>query len=65
MFFQGAGLLGLFGCVLLKERGFLNVYVTDVSEARLQHVSKFGGLAFNLNGSSQTSRVSSDAPCGS
>ncbi|KAK2182527.1 hypothetical protein NP493_352g06042 [Ridgeia piscesae] len=61
---QGAGLLGLFGCVLLKERGFLNVYVTDVNEARLQHVSKFGGLAFNLNGSSQTSRVSSDAPCG-
>ncbi|KAI0215968.1 hypothetical protein LSAT2_031969 [Lamellibrachia satsuma] len=61
---QGAGLLGLFGCVLLKERGFLNIYVTDVQEARLQHVSQFGGLAFHLNGASQSSIVSSDGPFG-
>ena len=40
---QGAGLLGLFGCALLRNRGWQRVVVVDTNSARLELVPKFGG----------------------
>lgn len=40
---QGAGLLGLLGCALLKSKGWRRVVVVDVSEQRLGLVTAFGG----------------------
>lgn len=40
---QGAGLLGLFGCALLREKGWQRVVVVDNNPARLELVPAFGG----------------------
>jgi putative phosphonate catabolism associated alcohol dehydrogenase len=40
---QGAGLLGLFGCSLLRERGWQRVVVVDTNPARLELAPAFGG----------------------
>jgi putative phosphonate catabolism associated alcohol dehydrogenase len=40
---QGAGLLGLFGCALLREKGWQRVLVVDTNPARLELVPAFGG----------------------
>ncbi|MBK9384928.1 MAG: alcohol dehydrogenase catalytic domain-containing protein [Planctomycetes bacterium] len=40
---QGAGMLGLYGCALLRSRGVARVVVVDVDPRRLAHVSAFGG----------------------
>ena len=42
--FQGAGLLGLYGCALLKEQGFAEVFCSEVNTKRLSMVEKFGGI---------------------
>jgi putative phosphonate catabolism associated alcohol dehydrogenase len=42
---QGAGLLGLYGCALLHERGVSQVFCVEVSDARLEYVPLFGGVA--------------------
>jgi threonine dehydrogenase-like Zn-dependent dehydrogenase len=40
---QGAGLLGLHGCALLRAAGVGRVIVVDTDEARLGRVADFGG----------------------
>lgn len=40
---QGAGLLGLLGCALLKSKGWRRIVVVDISERRLGLVTAFGG----------------------
>jgi putative phosphonate catabolism associated alcohol dehydrogenase len=40
---QGAGMLGLYGCALLRSRGVARVVVVDVAPERLEHVPAFGG----------------------
>ena len=40
--FQGAGLVGIYACAYLKEKGFEQVYCTDISPKRLLHTHKFG-----------------------
>ena len=40
---QGAGLLGLHGCALLRAAGVERVIVVDTDEARLARVAEFGG----------------------
>jgi len=40
---QGAGMLGLYACALLRERGVTHVYCADVDRARLAWVPRFGG----------------------
>ncbi|CAH1233805.1 SORD [Branchiostoma lanceolatum] len=40
---QGAGLLGLYACALLRERGYERVFCTDLNEERLKLVPGFGG----------------------
>jgi putative phosphonate catabolism associated alcohol dehydrogenase len=40
---QGAGLLGLFGCALLREKGWRRVVVVDTNVDRLGLVPAFGG----------------------
>ena len=40
---QGAGLLGLFGCALLRQKGWQRVVVVDTNPARLELVPAFGG----------------------
>ena len=42
---QGAGLLGLHGCVLLRAAGVERVIVVDTDTARLSRVQAFGGEA--------------------
>jgi threonine dehydrogenase-like Zn-dependent dehydrogenase len=41
---QGAGLLGLYGAILLRTRGVPNVYVVDPSASRLDRVRDFLGV---------------------
>jgi threonine dehydrogenase-like Zn-dependent dehydrogenase len=41
---QGAGLLGLYGCALLKTSGWKQVLVVDRQPARLLAVPQFGGV---------------------
>ena len=45
--FQGAGLLGIYGCAILKEAGYGKVYVSDIIEARLEQAAKFGAIPIN------------------
>lgn len=42
---QGAGLLGLHGCALLRAAGVRRVIVVDTDEVRLARVAEFGGEA--------------------
>ncbi len=44
---QGAGLLGLYTCALLHERGVPHVFCIDIQEERLAQVSAFGGIPIN------------------
>ena len=44
---QGAGLVGIYTCALLREKGVGAVYVTDVSDARLRLIEDFGGIPFD------------------
>lgn len=44
---QGAGLLGLHGCALLRTAGVERVIVVDTDEARLACVADFGGEAMH------------------
>lgn len=41
---QGAGLLGLYACALLHERGVEHVFCVDIQEQRLAHIERFGGI---------------------
>ena len=41
----GAGLLGLYGCALLRAAGVERVVVVDTDAARLKMVPRFGGIA--------------------
>jgi putative phosphonate catabolism associated alcohol dehydrogenase len=40
---QGAGLLGIYGCALLRARGVARVVVVDTEPARLALAARFGG----------------------
>ncbi len=41
---QGAGLLGLYACALLHERGVEHVFCVDIQEQRLAQIERFGGI---------------------
>ncbi|WP_438479741.1 zinc-binding dehydrogenase [Oleiharenicola lentus] len=41
---QGAGLLGIYACALLQQRGVKRVFCTDLSDQRLALVREFGGI---------------------
>ena len=41
---QGAGMLGLYGCALLRAKGVERVIVVDTDSARLELVKQFGGI---------------------
>lgn len=43
---QGAGLLGIYGCTLLRQRGWKRVLVVDPNPARLEFARAFGGEPF-------------------
>ncbi len=40
---QGAGMLGIYGCALLRARGVVRVVVVDTNPSRLELVAAFGG----------------------
>ena len=44
---QGAGMLGLYGCALLKARGVETVFCADILAARLQIAEAFGAIPLN------------------
>lgn len=44
---QGAGLLGLYACAMLKEQGVQHVFCVDVKPERLSLVEHFGGTPIN------------------
>ena len=46
---QGAGMLGLYGCALLRERGVGHVFCVDVNPERVDMAAQFGVTAINLN----------------
>jgi threonine dehydrogenase-like Zn-dependent dehydrogenase len=41
---QGAGLLGLYGCALLRERSVEHVFGIDIQPQRLAQIEHFGGI---------------------
>lgn len=51
---QGDGMLGLYGCALLKELGFEKVYCSGNQKARSDLITKFGAIPLD-NGKSLTS----------
>lgn len=55
---QGAGLLGLYGCAILRERGFKHVWCMDIDQNRLLMVPRFGGIPSNSN----TYQMNDDGP---
>ena len=46
---QGAGLLGLYGCALLRAKGVPRVVVVDAHPSRLERVPAFGGEPAELS----------------
>jgi putative phosphonate catabolism associated alcohol dehydrogenase len=44
---QGAGLLGLYACALLKEQGLEQVFCADINDDRLKRVTAFGAIPIN------------------
>jgi putative phosphonate catabolism associated alcohol dehydrogenase len=44
---QGGGLLGLYGCALLRDRGVPDVFCTEVDPRRLELIERFGGTAID------------------
>jgi putative phosphonate catabolism associated alcohol dehydrogenase len=44
---QGAGLLGLYACTLLRERGVEHVFCVDIRDQRLDQIHRFGGIAID------------------
>jgi putative phosphonate catabolism associated alcohol dehydrogenase len=47
---QGAGLLGLYACAALRDRGFDQVFCVDVEPARLALVPRFGAIPIDGTG---------------
>ncbi len=43
-FIQGDGMLGLYGCALLRELGFSKVYCSGVRSHRSALISQFGAI---------------------
>jgi len=65
---QGAGLLGLYGCALLRQRGWRRVLVVDPRPQRLIPVPRFGGTPVLPNHSDGIPGTSADVVievCGS
>lgn len=58
---QGAGLLGLYGCVLLKSLGWQRVMVSDRHPGRLALVSEFGGEPLSAEAAAALPQSSVDA----
>ena len=44
---QGAGLLGLYTCALLSERGVAEIYCIDFDQQRLARAAEFGALPYS------------------
>ena len=44
---QGGGLLGIYGCALLKEMGVQQIYCLEIDENRFKLIEKFGGIPVN------------------
>jgi putative phosphonate catabolism associated alcohol dehydrogenase len=44
---QGAGLLGIYGCALLRDRGVKEIFVSDPVASRLSLIEDFGGRALS------------------
>jgi threonine dehydrogenase-like Zn-dependent dehydrogenase len=53
---QGAGMLGLYACALLKETGYHTVYCSDMNEDRLKLSSLFGAMPVRT-GSSELEHI--------
>ena len=64
---QGAGLLGLNACALLKEAGAREIIITDILDSRLEEAAKFGAT-ITINTSKYTEeevlKIISDAAGG-
>lgn len=60
---QGAGMLGIYGCALLNERG-LRVFCLDVDNSRLTMAEKFGGIALPAGDAAARKKIFAAAPDG-
>lgn len=54
---QGAGLLGIYGCALLHERGVEQIYCVDIHPDRLRLVSAFGGIPVDARRETAEDRI--------
>lgn len=50
---QGGGLLGLYACALLRQRGVRDIFCTDLSPRRLELIEAFGGTGLQADSRSQ------------
>jgi threonine dehydrogenase-like Zn-dependent dehydrogenase len=41
---QGGGLLGVYACAMLRQRGVDRIFCSDISEHRLALIAEFGGV---------------------
>eukprot|EP01126_Amoeba_proteus_P041214 TRINITY_DN4422_c0_g1_i4.p2 TRINITY_DN4422_c0_g1~~TRINITY_DN4422_c0_g1_i4.p2 ORF type:complete len:150 (+),score=35.19 TRINITY_DN4422_c0_g1_i4:545-994(+) len=57
--FQGAGLLGLYGCAFCKKKGIPNIFCSDVLPNRLELVEKFGGIPIVSRGTEGPETINS------
>lgn len=47
---QGAGLLGVYACALLREAGVETIFCVDVQDERLNNIARFGGIPIDGRG---------------
>ena len=54
---QGAGLLGIYGCALLHQRGIERIFCIDIEPARLEQVGRFGGIPIDGRSEREMARI--------
>ncbi len=54
---QGAGLLGIYGCALLHQRGVERVFCIDIEPTRLEQVASFGGIPVDGRSERETAAI--------
>jgi putative phosphonate catabolism associated alcohol dehydrogenase len=50
---QGGGLLGLYGCALLREAGTEQVYCSEIDQRRMELIERFGGTPIDATRSAE------------
>ncbi len=58
---QGGGLLGLYGCAILRHRGVKHVYCTEINKSRFGLIERFGATPIDVRDWVEANRQIHDA----